>query len=106
MTTVIQYILTEAQSVSSLDYYNKSLMTIFGLTYYSFKMDRHRQNGSLFASKNILTCVLKEAVGGLKVTAGKRVTTLLSLQFLLFSVSFSQSLVFPERLCSKPFQRI
>ena len=50
-----------------------------------------------------------EPVGGLKATAGKGVTTLLSLyphSFSLFSVSFSQSLVFSGRLCSKPFQHI
>ena len=60
------------------------------------KMNRHRQNGSSFVTKKILTCVPREIRRGLKVTADKRVTTLLSLyphSFSLLSVSFSQSLV-------------
>ena len=73
------------------------------------KMNRHRQNGSSFVIKKILTRVPREIRRGLKATADKRVTTLLSLyphSFWLLSVSFSQSLVFPGRLCSKLFQHI
>ena len=43
----------------------------------------------------------REARGGLRAIAGKRLTTLLSLypySFLLLSVSFNQSVVFPARL--------
>ena len=72
-------------------------------------MSRHRQNGLSFVPKKILTWVPREARGGLKAIAGKRLTTLLSLyqhSFLLLSASFSQSVVFPARLCSKPFQHI
>ena len=72
-------------------------------------MSRHRQNGLSFVPKKILTWVRREARGGLKAIADKRLTTLLSLyplSFLLLSVSFSQSVVFPARLCSKPFQHI
>ena len=72
-------------------------------------MSRHRQNGLSFVMKKILTWVPREARGGLKATAGKRVITLLSFyghSFLLLSVLFSQSLVFRGRLCSKPFQHI
>ena len=49
-----------------------------------------------------------KARGGLKATAGKRVITLFSLyphSFLLLSVSF-KPVVFPGRLCSKPFHHI
>ena len=59
--------------------------------------------------KKIFTWVPREARGGLKATAGKRITTLLPFyghSFLLLSVSFSQSLVFSGSLCSKPFQHI
>ena len=98
------------QSFGCQDYYNKSLMMILGsLVYYSAKISRHRQYGLSFAPKKILTWVPREARGGLKATTDKRETTLLSLyphSFLLLSVSFSQSLVFPGRLCSKPFQQI
>ena len=77
--------------------------------YYSVNMSRHRQNGLSFVLKKMLTWVPGETRGGLKATAGKRVIALLSLyphRFLLLSVSFSQSLVFPGRLCSKPLQHI
>ena len=92
MTAVIQYILTSGL-----------------LVYYSAKMNRHRPTGLSFVLKKILTWVPREGKGGLKTTAGKRVTTLILLyphSFLLLSVSFSQSLVFPSRLCSKPLQHI
>ena len=60
--------------------------------------------------KNILTWVPREARGGLKSTAGKKVTTLILLypySFLfLATVSFNQGFVFPGRPCSKPFQDI
>ena len=72
-------------------------------------MSRHRQNGLSFVPEKILTWAPGEARAGLKTTASKRVTTLLSLyphSFLLLSVSFSQSLVFPGRLCCAGFQHI
>ena len=75
--------------------------------YYSAKMSRHSQNGLSFVPK---TWVPKEATGGPTIAiAGKRITTSLSLyphSFLLLSVSFSQSVAFPVRPCSKPFQHI
>ena len=76
---------------------------------YSAKISRHRQNGLSFVPKKIIIWFPREARGGLKAIAGKRITTLLSLyphSFLLLSVSFIQSVVFPTRLCSKPFQHI
>ena len=65
--------------------------------YYFAKMSRHGQNGLSFVPKKILTWVPREARVGLKATAGKRATALLSLyphSVLLLSVSFSQNLVF------------
>ena len=59
--------------------------------------------------KKILTWMLKEARGVLNATVGNSVTTRLSLylhRFSFFSVSFSQNLVFPGRLCSKACQHI
>ena len=77
--------------------------------YYSAKTSRHRQNGlSYVPIKKILTWMLREAGGGLKETVGKRVKTdhhFIRI-FLFFSVSFSQILVFPGRLCSKACQHI
>ena len=49
--------------------------------------------------------MLREAKGGLRATVGNRVS-LYPHSFLFFSVSFSQSLVFPGRLCSKACQHI
>ena len=72
-------------------------------------MTKHIQIGLSFVLNKILTWVPWEARGGLKATAGKRVTTLLLLyshSFLLLYVFFSQSLVFCGRLCSKPFEHI
>ena len=66
-------------------------------------------NGLSYGPNKILTSILREARGGLKVTVGNRVTTRLSLyphSFLFFSVSFNQNLVFSNRLCSKPCQHI
>ena len=82
-------------------------MAILGLAGVLFcKMRRHRQNGLLsFVLKKILTCVPKEATGDVKAITGKRLTTLLSLyshSFLLLSVSFSQTVASPARLCSNP----
>ena len=57
MTAFIQYVLTSAQSFGSLDYYNKSLMTItiLGLAGVLFcKMSRHGQNGLSFVPKKYL----------------------------------------------------
>ena len=56
--------------------------------YYSAKMSRHRQNGLSFIPKKILTLVPREARGGLKANAGKRLTTLLSLYPHSFFVTF------------------
>ena len=53
--------------------------------------------------------MLKEARGVLKATAGNRVQPdhhYTHIVFLFFSVSFSQSLVFTGRLCSKASQHI
>ena len=53
--------------------------------------------------------MLKEARGGLKATVSNRVKPdyhFIHTVFLLFSVSFSQILVFPGRLCSKACQHI
>ena len=47
-----------------------------------------------------------EAMGGLKATVGNRVLSLYPKSLLFFSVSFSQILVFPRRLCSKACQHI
>ena len=71
---------------------------------YSAKTSRHRQNGLSYVSKKILTWMLREARGGLKATVGNRVKPdyhFIRIVFLFFSVSFSQILVFPGRLCSK-----
>ena len=72
-------------------------------------MSRHRQNGLSFVPKKILTWVPREATGGLTAIADKRITTLLPLyphSFWLLSVSLYQSVVFPARPCTKPFQHI
>ena len=77
--------------------------------YYSAKTSRHRQNGFSYVPKKILTWMLREAGGGLKATVGNRVKPdyhFIRIVFLLFSVSFSQILVFPGRLCSKACQHI
>ena len=77
--------------------------------YYSAKTSRRRQNGLSYVPKKILTWMLREARGGLEVTVDNRATTCLLLyphSFLLFSVSFSQTLVFPSRQCSKACQHI
>ena len=68
------------------------------LVYYSAKTSRHKQNGLSYVPKKILTWMLRVAREGLKATVDNRVTTGLSLcphNFLFFSVSFNQSLVFP-----------
>ena len=52
--------------------------------YYSAKMSRQRKNGSSFVPKKILTCVLREAGGGLRATVEKKnndLTITLSSQF-------------------------
>ena len=106
MTAAIQYILTAAQSLA-LRTTIKSLKCL--LVYYSVKTSRHRQNGLSYVPKGILTSMLREARGDLKATVGNRVTTRLSLyphNFLFFSVSFNQSLVFSSMLCSKAWHHI
>ena len=78
-------------------------MTILGLAGVLFcKMSRHGQNGLSFVPRKILTWMPREARGDLKAIAAKRHPH----SFLLLSVFFSQSVVFPARLCSKPFQHI
>ena len=47
-------------------------------------MSRHRQNGLSFVLKKILTWVLREAKGGLKTIAGKRLETLSHSFFVTF----------------------
>ena len=67
----------------------------------------HRQNGLSYVSKKILTWVLMEARGVLKATVCNNLTIAgYPHSFLFFSVSFSQSIVFPSRLCSKICQHI
>ena len=75
--------------------------------YYSTRTSRHRQNGLSYVPKKILTWMLREAEGVLKATIGNRVQPdyhFIHIFFLFFSVSFSQSLVLPGRLCSKASQ--
>ena len=53
--------------------------------------------------------MLREATRVLKATVGNRVKPdyhFIHIVFLFFSVSFSQILVFPGRLCSKACQHI
>ena len=53
--------------------------------------------------------MLREARGGLQATVGNRVKPdhhFIHIVSLFFSVSFSQILVFPGRLCSKACQHI
>ena len=106
----LQYILTSTQSFVSRDYCNKSLMTILGLAGVLFcKISRHGQNGLSFVPKKMLTWVPGEARGGLKSIAGKRqhpYNHFIHTTFLLLSVYFCQTVVFPARLCSTPFQHI
>ena len=65
--------------------------------YYSAKTSRDRQNELSYVPKKVLTWMLREAGGGLKATVSNRVTA--RHNFLFFSVSFSQSLVFPGTGC-------
>ena len=77
--------------------------------YYSAKTSRHRQNALSYVPKKILTWMLREASGGLKAAVGNRVKLdyhFIRIGFCQFSVSFSQILVFPGRLCSKACQHI
>ena len=74
MTAAIQYILAAVQSLGSRDYHKKSRMTILGLADVLFcENDRHRQNGSSYVPKKLLTWMLREARGGLKATVANRV---------------------------------
>ena len=53
--------------------------------------------------------MLREARGGLKATVGNKVKPdyhFICIVFLFFSVSFSQILMFPRRLCSKACQHV
>ena len=116
ITAAIQYILTAAQSLGSQVYFKKSLMAILrailrlaGVLFCkNAKTSRRRQNGLSDGPKKILTWKLREARGGLKATICDRVKR--DYHFirivLFFSVSFSQILVFPSRLCSKGCQHI
>ena len=75
--------------------------------YYSTRTSRHRQNGLSYVSKKILTWILGEARGVLKATVGNRVQPItIHIVFVFFSVSCSQSLVLPGRLCSKASQHM
>ena len=77
------------------------------LVYYSTKTSRYRQIGLWCVPKQILTWMLREARGGLTATVGNRVKPdyhFIRIVFLFFF--FSQILVFPGRLCSKPCQHI
>ena len=72
-------------------------------------MSRHRQNGLSCVPKKILTWMLREARGGHKETVSNRVKPdyhFIHIVLLFFSVSFSQILVFPGRLCSRACQHI
>ena len=72
-------------------------------------MSRHRQNGLSYVPKKTLTWTIKEARGGLKATVVNRVKPdyhFICIAFLFVSVSFSQILVSPGRLCSKACQFI
>ena len=80
-----------------------------GIAHSSAKTTRHGQNVLSYVPKKILTWVLRDPSGGLKVAVGDRVTAILSLYhivFLFLSVSFNMNLVFPSRLCSKACQHI
>ena len=57
------------------------------------KTSRHRQNGLSYVPKKILTWMLREARGGLKATAGDRVTTRLSLSPHSFLFLFDSRIV-------------
>ena len=77
--------------------------------YYSVKTSRHRQNGLSIFPKKILNWMLREDRRGLKSTVGNRVKPdyhFFPHSVLFFSVSFSQILVSPSRLCSKACQHI
>ena len=77
--------------------------------YYSTGTNRHRQNGLSYVPKKILTWMLRKAREFLKAIVGNRVQPdyhFVHVVFLLFCVSFSQSLVFSGRLCSKASQHI
>ena len=66
-----------------------------------------KTNYRLFRRKYLLGCLgkLGEVSKQLQLK-DNNLTITLSKHFLLLSVSFSQSVVFPARLCSKPFQHI
>ena len=110
MTAAIQDILTEAQSLGSLNCYKKSRMTILGLSGILFCENEQVQKKRIIeCSEENIYLTVREARGDLEVTVGNRLTTRLSLyphSFLFFSVSFNQSFVFPSRLCSKACQHI
>ena len=110
ITAAIQCILTAAQSLGSLDYYEKSRMTILGLTGELFCENEQAQTKLIIVCSEENTYLeLREAWGGLKARVGNRVTSRLSLyphSLLFFSVSFNQSLVFPSRQNSKACQHI
>ena len=76
---------------------------------YSAKTSRHRQNGLSYVPKKMPTWMLRGARGGLKATVDNIVKPdyhFIRNSFLLFSVSFSQILVFPGSLCLKACQHI
>ena len=76
--------------------------------YYSAKTSGHRLSGLSYVPKKILTWMLREARRGLKakVCNGVKPDYHFIPSFLFFSVSFSNILVLPGRLCSKACQQI
>ena len=85
-------------------------MTTLGLAGVLFcKISRNGQNGLSFVLKKLLASVPKEA-RRFQSNSSKRQQLychfIHTVFFLLLSVSFRKSVVFPSRPCSKPFQHI
>ena len=91
-------------------YCKKSRMTILGLAGVLFcENEQAWTKWIIICSEENTYLNAREARGGLKATVGNRVKPdyhLTSTVLLFFSVSFSQILVFPSRLCSKACQHI
>ena len=85
MMATIQYILTAAQSLGSQDYYKKSRFKMLRLPGLLFcETSSHRQHELSYVLKKILTWMLSKARGGLKATVCNRVTTRLTLYYIVF----------------------
>ena len=110
MRAAIQYILTAAQMLGSQDYYKKVSNDDTWACWCIFLRKRAGMDKmDSYVPKKMLTWMLREARGGLKTTVGNRVKPdyhFIHTACLFFSVSFSQILVFPGRLCSKTCQHI